>query len=85
MNTQETDDETLLSPPTRPLTQDVFKGYPPEVVVAAVDYDGTLKLGDATHIRYTWASERWRGCRWVTKVHGTDFEPLTWIAREQDL
>jgi len=72
------------SPGKRPLTQGIFKSHPPEVVVAAVDYDGTLKFGDATHIRYTWASECWRGCKWISKVHGTDFEPLTSIQREND-
>ena len=64
------------------LTQDVFDGHPPEVVVACVDYDGLLKFGDGIHIRYTWASERWRGANWLTKVGETDYEPLTSLIRE---
>ena len=63
------------------LTQDVFKGKAPEVVVAAVDFDGLLKYGDSIDIRYTWASERWRGATWLEKVKGTSFEPLTKLDR----
>jgi len=63
------------------LTQDVFTGKAPEIVVAAVDYDGLLKYGDSTSIRYTWASERWRGAEWLERVEKTDFEPLTKIDR----
>ena len=63
------------------LKQDVFNGKDPRIVVAAVDYDGLLKYGDSTAIRYTWASERWRGAEWLEKVEKTDFEPLTKIDR----
>lgn len=73
---------TTCSPGKRPLTQSVFEGQPPEVVVAAVDYDGLLKFGDDVHIRYTWASERWRGANWLSEKEGTDYEPLTQIRRE---
>lgn len=70
------------SPGKRLLDQDVFKGQPPEVVIAAVDFDGLLKFGDCKHIRFTWASERWRGAEWINEVEGTDYEPLTSLIRE---
>ena len=65
------------------LTQDIFKGQPDNVVVACVDYDGMLKFGDDREIRhtYTYASERWRGSEWISKVEGTDYEPLTRLER----
>ena len=67
----------------KPLTQEIFKGQPPEVKVACVDYDGLLKFGrDLSNLRYTWASERWRGAEWVEKREGTDYEPLTSIKRK---
>ena len=66
------------------LDQSVFEGHPPEIVVACVDYDGLLKFGaNAGNVRYTWASERWRGAEWATTVPGTGYEPLTSIWREQ--
>lgn len=70
------------SPGKRRLGQDVFNDQPPEVVIAAVDFDGLLKFGDSKHIRYTWASERWRGAEWINKVEGTNYEPLTSLIRE---
>ena len=66
------------------LDQSIFDGQPAEIVVAAVDYDGMLKFGDSPDIRYTWASERWRGAKWISKVEGTDYKPLTMIAREPE-
>jgi hypothetical protein len=64
------------------LTQDVFFGQPPEVVVACVDFDGLLKFGDSENVRYTWASERWRGANWINEVPSL-YEPLTLIHREE--
>ena len=64
------------------LDQTVFEGQPDNVVIACVDFDGLLKFGDCTRIRYTWASERWRGANWINKVEGTDYIPLTSIKRE---
>ena len=69
---------------TEELTQSVFSGQPSNIVVAAVDFDGLLKFGDSKSIRFTWASERWRGANWSKKVPGTNFEPLTKIDREGD-
>jgi hypothetical protein len=66
----------------RELDQSVFEDQPRGVVVAAVDYDGMLKFGDNHRIRYTWASERWRGCNWISKVEGTRYEPLSMLIRE---
>jgi hypothetical protein len=66
----------------RKLDQSVFEGQPPKVVVACVDYDGLLKFGDNIYIRYTWASERWRGANWVEQLEGTDYKPLTHIRRD---
>jgi hypothetical protein len=63
------------------LTQEVFNGKPIEIVVACVDYDGLLKFGNNPCIRFTWASERWRGSDWLEEVSNTDFEPLTKIDR----
>ena len=63
------------------LTKDIFKGLPKQIVIACVDYDGLLKYGDDIYIRYTWASERWRGCNWLKTIENTDFEPLTRIFR----
>lgn len=62
------------------LTQAVFKGQPPEVVVACVDYDSFLKFGDTRYIRCTWASERWRGAKWIDE-RPSNYEPLTSIIR----
>ena len=67
------------------LTQSVFKGQPQNVVVACVDYDGLLKLGDCVHIRYTWASERWRGAEWINELPDTRYEPLTSLVRDKQL
>ena len=53
------------------LAQSIFDGQPPEVVIACVDYDGLLKFGDNIDVRYTLASERWRGCNWISKIEGT--------------
>lgn len=64
------------------LTQEVFKDQPPKVVVACVDYDGDLKFGDSTFIRYTWASERWRGANWISVVEKTNYKPLTMLVRK---
>lgn len=64
------------------LTQEVFKDQPTNVVVACVDYDGLLKFGDSVYIRYTWASERWRGANWISQVEKSGFKPLTKINRE---
>jgi hypothetical protein len=67
------------------LNKRVFEGQPPEITVACVDYDGLLKLGkNARNVRYTWASERWRGADWVMQVPDTDYRPLTSIRRYQD-
>jgi len=53
-----------------------------EVECACVDYDGCLKYGaNMRNLRYTWASERWRGADWVSQVEGTDYKPLTSILR----
>jgi hypothetical protein len=65
------------------LDQSVFDGQPPEVVIAAVDYDGRLKFGNSVNIRYTWASESWRGAEWINETEGTDYEPLTSIRRDR--
>lgn len=44
------------------LDMSVFDGKPEEIEVACVDYDGLLKFGtNVRNLRYTWASERWRG------------------------
>jgi hypothetical protein len=64
------------------LTQSVFKGQPKEVVIACVDYDGLLKFGDSVYVRYTWASERWRGANWINKTENTDYEPLSLLRRQ---
>jgi hypothetical protein len=64
------------------LTQAVFIGQPESVVVACVDYDGLLKFGDCADIRYTWASERWRGANWINQTEGTPYKPLTMLVRE---
>jgi len=66
----------------RLLKQSIFKNQPKHVVVACVDFDGLLKYGTTTDIRYTWASERWRGCDWSMEVKDTDYEPLTMIIRD---
>jgi len=64
------------------LEQDVFRGQPDNVVVACVDYDGLLKFGDDIYIRYTWASERWRGAEWISKIKNSGYEPLTCLVRD---
>uniref|UniRef100_A0A6M3J4J9 Uncharacterized protein n=1 Tax=viral metagenome TaxID=1070528 RepID=A0A6M3J4J9_9ZZZZ len=61
------------------LQQDVFDGQPESVVVACVDFDGLLKFGDSALIRFTWASERWRG-PWID-TRPSNYEPLTCIYR----
>jgi hypothetical protein len=63
------------------LDQSIFDGKPPEIVVACVDYDGLLKFGTDPDIRYTWASERWRGSEWIIKVEGTKYKRLTKLVR----
>jgi len=65
------------------LDQSVFDRQSPEVKLACVDYDGLLKFGkNVRNYRYTWASERWRGADWVSKVPSTDYKPLTSIMRK---
>lgn len=64
------------------LTQSVFAIAPVTAVIACVDYDGLLKFGDSPYIRYTWASERWRGANWVHEVEGTHYKPLTLLVRD---
>lgn len=64
------------------LTQGIFENQPAEITVAAIDYDGLLKLGkNPRNMRYTWASERWRGFDVVSEVKDTDYKPLTKIER----
>lgn len=63
------------------LTQDVFRNQPDNVVVACVDYDGLLKFGDCPYVRTSWASERWRGARWLSKVSNTSYKRLTKLHR----
>ena len=66
----------------RNMDQSVFDGQPPEVTVACVDYDGLLKFGkNARNLRYTWASERFRGADWVSRVPDSGYKPLTSIFR----
>jgi hypothetical protein len=65
------------------LSQAVFEGQPPEVIVACVDYDGLLKFGSSINIHYTWASERWRGNKWIKMEPDSNFEPLTMIVRKR--
>lgn len=65
-----------------PLTQAVFDGKPKEIIVACVDYDGLLKYGDSTEVRFTWASERWRGANWLEKVERTNFFRMDSIERK---
>jgi len=64
------------------LDQTIFKGLRQSIVVACVDYDGLLKFGDSACIRYTWASERWRGANWLKEIPNTQYEPLTRITRK---
>jgi hypothetical protein len=65
------------------LDQSVFEGQPPEVTAACVDYDGLLKFGkNVANLRYTWASERWRGADWHEKREDTTYKPLTSLFRE---
>ncbi len=64
------------------LNQSVFEGQPSEVTLACVDYDGLLKFGkNVRNYRYTWASERWRGADWASKVSDSGYKPLTSILR----
>ncbi len=68
---------------TKILTQEIFKNQPADITVAAVDFDGLLKFGkNLRNIRYTWASERWRGFDIVSKVEDTDYKPLSKIERD---
>ena len=67
---------------TTKLTQSIFAGRTLNIRVAAVDYDGMLKFGDSIYIRYTWASERWRGANWIEKIHNTKYKPMTMIVRD---
>lgn len=66
------------------LDQSVFKGQPQKAVVACVDYDGRLKFGDSTNIRFTWASEVWRGANWLACIDNSGFKPLTMILRDAE-
>ncbi|MCP4409772.1 MAG: hypothetical protein GY807_18915 [Gammaproteobacteria bacterium] len=63
------------------LTMAVFDGLPANIQVACVDYDGLLKFGDNADVRFTWASERWRGAEWLKEIEGTNFKPLTHLRR----
>lgn len=69
------------------LDQSVFDGLPDEINVACVDFDGLLKFGHytlgKTWLRFTWASERWRGVEWKKKVPGSGYEPLTKIHKSE--
>jgi hypothetical protein len=67
------------------LTQEVFEGKDPSIVVACVDYDGMLKFGDSTDIRSTWSSGRWRGANWLEKVKSSEYEAMTMIKRSINL
>ena len=74
------------NPGPRELDQSVFDGQPDEVAIACVDYDGRLKFGaEVTTPRYTWASERWRGAKWVNEVPDSGYKPLTMIRRKHDV
>ena len=65
-----------------PLHQGVFFQCPPEVDWCGVDYDGRLVFGIAKNVRYTWASERWRGFVPIgDPVKHTNFIPLTCLKR----
>lgn len=67
---------------TKLLTQDIFKNQSVEITIITVDYDGLLKFGkNPRNVRYTWASERWRGFDVVSKVENTDYKPLTKIEK----
>lgn len=67
---------------TKLLTQDIFKNQSDDVTIATVDYDGLLSFGkNPRNVRYTWASERWRGFDVVSEVEDTDYEPLTKIEK----
>lgn len=67
---------------TKLLTQDIFKNQSVEITIVTVDYDGLLKFGkNPRNVRYTWASERWRGFDVVSKVENTDYKPLTKIEK----
>ena len=64
------------------LTQEVFKEQPSEIEVACVDYDGILKFGNnIRNLRYTWASERWRGFDIISIIEKTNYKPLTKIIK----
>jgi hypothetical protein len=65
----------------RPLTQDLFVGKAISINVVCVDYDGLLKFGTNKGVRWTWASERWRGADWLIKIPNTDYKPLTHLIR----
>lgn len=65
-----------------PLNQGVFFQCPPEVDWCGVDYDGRLVFGIAKNVRYTWASERWRGYEPIGEpIKNTNFIPLTCLRR----
>ena len=65
------------------LTQEIFKNQPDDITIAAVDYDGVLKFGkNPRNVRYTWASEVWRGFDIVTEIENSEYKPLTKIERE---
>jgi len=36
----------------------------------------------ASFQRYTWASERWRGCSWINKIEDSEYKPLTMLIRK---
>lgn len=68
------------------LDKHIFDNLPEEINFACVDYDGLLQFAIRTAKdapRYTWASERWRGCDFIDKYkqENTDYEPLTCISR----
>ncbi len=69
-------------PDLEKLTQEVFEGQTDDIVVACVDYDGTLKLGTSKHVRYTWAFERWRGSDWIHSLENSKFTPITMLLRK---
>lgn len=65
-----------------PLHQGVFFQCSTEVDWCGVDYDGRLVFGRAKDVRYTWASERWRGYEPIGEpVKNTNFIPLTCLRR----
>lgn len=65
------------------LTQEIFKDKSADIEVACVDYNGMLHFDkNVRNLRYTWASEQWRGFDKVESIENTDYKPLTKILRE---